>query len=119
MQKKSLPFSWIWSKKYDHAGDRTQNLLIRSQTPCHWATRPDYLLCLSRQILDKCRCRAYSVVKFANVGDLDNHMKEHLSICCITNDYFLLDDGTHDGSGLIERLNLAGSPQWTGEHRKS
>src|SRR6478736_6396044 len=27
-------------KKIDHAGDRTQNLLIRSQTPCHWATRP-------------------------------------------------------------------------------
>ena len=32
------------TKRNDHAGDRTQNLLIRSQTPCHWATRPRSLM---------------------------------------------------------------------------
>ena len=32
------------AKRNDHAGDRTQNLLIRSQTPCHWATRPHSLM---------------------------------------------------------------------------
>ncbi|KAH7275671.1 hypothetical protein B0J15DRAFT_21863 [Fusarium solani] len=32
-------------KESDHDGDRTHNLLIRSQTPCHWATRPlDWLI---------------------------------------------------------------------------
>ena len=31
--------------KSDHARGRTWNLLIRSQAPCHWATRPLLKLC--------------------------------------------------------------------------
>jgi hypothetical protein len=27
-------------KRKGHGGDRTHNLLVRSQTPCHLATRP-------------------------------------------------------------------------------
>ena len=36
-----------------HGGDRTHNLLIRSQTPCHWATRPGNCLMCSAQIIHK------------------------------------------------------------------
>ena len=30
------------AKKFDRRRDRTCNLLIRSQAPCHWASRPSY-----------------------------------------------------------------------------
>ena len=38
--KRKKKLSGEFGKKNDLGRDRTCNLLIRSQTPCHWATRP-------------------------------------------------------------------------------
>ena len=37
----ALPISQVFNfQQNDRGRDRTCNLLIRSQAPCHWATRP-------------------------------------------------------------------------------
>jgi hypothetical protein len=33
------------AKENEHGRDRTCNLLIRSQAPCHWATHPIMMMC--------------------------------------------------------------------------
>lgn len=34
----------VTNRGYERARDRTVNLLIRSQAPCHWATRPTWTI---------------------------------------------------------------------------